>query len=297
MKANEIEPGEVFLVPLDENSAAPAMVTHVANPSRMLAAFGLVAVPRTINMDGALEAIKTHKTWRPIIGTRGFQDGGWQRLGKAPVPKELAVLPLFSVTVNEGPTELDPITLVPKRHFPGKSKAGTVPYEVADHVYVGEYLRDALKSPEVRRSPMGAPVPGGGLVRYLPGLGLQVWLLIEFLSVIGSTTRGTSAWEIVIGLVLLAVVVITPIRDRRRLLRSLGINALAATAIAVAKVALYVDPHEEMEPTKALVAQASLISAAESWALVALILVTVYSVQVRWGRRSGDETRPCPDGL
>lgn len=26
MKANAIEPGEVFLVPLDENSAVPAMV-------------------------------------------------------------------------------------------------------------------------------------------------------------------------------------------------------------------------------------------------------------------------------
>lgn len=291
MRTNAIEPGEVFLVPLDDNFAAPAMITHVANQSRMLAAFGLVAVPRTVDRDGALKALAKHKTWRPIIGARGFRDGGWQRLGKAPVPKELADLPLFSVTVNEGPTELDPITLVPKRHFPGKSKAGTVPYEVADHVYVGEYLRDALKSPEVRRSPMGAPVPGGGLVRYLPGLGLQVWLLLEFLSVIGRTTRGTSAWEIVIGLVLLAVVVITPIRDRRKLLRSLGINALAATAIAMAKVALYVDPHEEMEPTKALVAQASLISAAESWALVALILVTVYSVQVRWGTQTERHVR------
>lgn len=131
-------------------------------------------------------------------------------------------------------------------------------------------------------APVDAPVPGGGFVRYLPGLGLQVWLLLEFLSVIGRTTQRTSAWEIVIGLVMLAVVVITPIRDRRKLLRSLGINALAATAIAMAKVALYVDPHEEMEPTKTLVAQASLISAAESWALVALILVSVYSAQVRW---------------
>ena len=145
MRANAIEPGEVFLVPLDDNYAAPATITHVANQSRMLAAFGLVAVPRTIDRDGALKALAKHKTWRPIIGARGFRDGGWQRLGKAPVPRKLAVLPLFSVAINEGPTELDPVTLVPKRHFSGVSKKNTLPYEVADHVFVGYHLQDRIR--------------------------------------------------------------------------------------------------------------------------------------------------------
>lgn len=48
-------------------------------------------------------------------------------------------------SANDGPTELHSQTLVPKRHFPGTSKKNTLPYEVADYVFVGYHLQDQIR--------------------------------------------------------------------------------------------------------------------------------------------------------
>jgi len=123
--------------------------------------------------------------------------------------------------------------------------------------------------------------------RLIPGLALQVWLVLWFLSTIGSTSQGATVWEVLPGVVLLVAVAIAPVRERRHLLLAVFLNAVVAAVIAGSRYALYQDPHVEMEPSKTLVGQVASIVGVSSWFMVALVQAVAFSIGSRWRKGRG----------
>lgn len=144
MKPVPFPPGTLFLVPLEDGTWAPGLITHVGKTPIMFATFGVCSLPGETSADEALRALRKAPRWRPFIGRLGFTMGGWKVLGTVKVPWFLRKLPYFADVINEPPHRVDPITLLPTTLAPRVPRRKAVEAETCGHVYVTDYISRLL---------------------------------------------------------------------------------------------------------------------------------------------------------